>query len=640
MFFYFFCFSLSKRIQRIFELNVSLPTLDMRVEFDKLSNNTAITSSKANNKEKVTIPAFLKCNGVVYKTRILGPKSFSGIETKKVVFPSSLRLIGAEAFANSLIEEITLPDSLTFIDKFAFCNCSNLKFANLSAVYIDDLPEGCFMNCYNLERILLPRVEVIGNSSLESTKVGNDLSIPMSVFAIAERAFFNCTNITVLDLRYTEVTTIESYAFANCANLATIILPHGTKNVYSNIIENTEVTSICVPEDIEKIGKNAFLNTKLRSITSESRSYTVFNDTLYFTPENGKEKSQLIFVPPAFSTQTYRVNRTTEEIMKFAFAKSRIQTILIPLSVRIIHKFAFYSSSISKIQFMHSRTSYSMETIEEGAFYKCQNLTHVDFSVIGIIEIPARCFYKCTSLQTFAFPPKTQAIGSEAFSYTSITNITIPTRTNTIIPGAFSHCHKLVNITLGKGNLVYEISRGILYDYYNNSLLCYPAGLKFRHYTIRPKTLRIAPYAFTDAKLNTVTFNKELVRIGSYAFQGAHLENIVLPESIRFIGTAAFANCTKMTAADMDNATVTILSDYTFEGCSSLENVLLPFALTTFKSFCFRGCSALKVVYFDGTTNIGGTGVFPHEVKVYVTDSYPPNRFLGLKVIHDNKIGQ
>ena len=118
----------------------------------------------------------------------------------------------------------------------------------------------------------------------------------------------------------------------------------------------------------------------------------------------------------------------------------------------------------------------------------------------------------------------------------------------------------------------------------------------------------------------------------------SNLRSICLPESLRFLGVGVFSNCTYLKAADMDNATVSIMPDYAFDGCISLQSVLLPFALSEFKKDCFRGCTSLTVVYYDGTTSIGGTNVFPNNTKVYVTDSYPPNTFLGLPTNIDYKL--
>ena len=613
--------------------------MDATVKFDKLSNNIAITKSVSKNFSEVTIPAYIKFKNITYKTRILGPNAFSGLQAKKVVFPSSLKLIGFGCFSNSYIEEITLPDSLTAIDPYAFCNCTHLMYVNMSNLWIDELPEGCFMNCYHLETILLPRAETICQKALQSTSIRNDgFAIPRTVLSIQEYAFFNISNFFSLDLSITEITLIGSYAFASCYNLSSIILPPNLATIYSNVIENTNITSITIPSSIKTIGKNAFLNKKLERIYSESESFTVFNNTLFYTPPGRANKSQLYFVPPATDATVYRVKRSTEEIMRFAFAKSQIHTMIIPLSVRIIHKYAFYDSNISLLQFQHSRTGMTLEFIEEGAFYKCQQLTNIDFSFIDIIQIPDACFSKCTRLESFTFPHKLQFIGAEAFSYTGLKAITIPSEVMTIVPGAFSNCLSLRNISVAKGNIAYEVHRGILYDYVNSSLLVYPPTFKKRHLNLRPKTLRISAYAFSNARLETISINNEVRRIGSYAFQHSNLRSICLPESVRFLGTGVFSNCTFLKAADMDNATVSIMPDLAFDGCTSLQSVLLPFALIEFKSNCFRGCVSLSVVYYDGTTSIGGTNIFPNNTKVYVTDSYPPNTFLGLPTNIDYKL--
>ena len=114
------------------------------------------------------------------------------------------------------------------------------------------------------------------------------------------------------------------------------------------------------------------------------------------------------------------------------------------------------------------------------------------------------------------------SVGSCAFKdFSGLNIVSIPSTVSSIGKNAFSGCYSLINLTI-------------------------PDGVK---------------------------------SIGEGAFKKIGLESMTVPSSVEEIGT--FAECSSLKNVDM-YANVSEVSSYAFEGCSSLESVILPPTSHTF----------------------------------------------------------
>lgn len=116
-------------------------------------------------------------------------------------------------------------------------------------------------------------VVVIQNFAFKDCSNVTSVLIPSSIKSIGINAFENCSNITEITIPE-GVTLIGNNTFKGCEKLASVTLPTSLESIGANAFAGcTSLTSIVLPKNIQEIGANAFANcTKLATIE-------VFGDT-------------------------------------------------------------------------------------------------------------------------------------------------------------------------------------------------------------------------------------------------------------------------------------------------------------------------------------------------------------------------
>lgn len=181
--------------------------------------------------------------------------------------------------------EVTIPDGVTIISSAAFRDCEKLKTVILpeSLTLID---EYAFYNCYKLKKINIPnKVKKIGFWAFKHTGL-TSVTIPNSVKKVDFAAFAWCRNLRKVKILNDE-TCIMPDTFKSCPKLADengfVIVKnvlwdyYGTDSevtvpsdvriidnyVFSNgYFEESNLTSIILPDGLEIIGWNAFSRCK------------------------------------------------------------------------------------------------------------------------------------------------------------------------------------------------------------------------------------------------------------------------------------------------------------------------------------------------------------------------------------------
>ena len=188
----------------------------------------------------------------------------------------------------------------------------------------------------------------------------------------------------------------------------------------------------------------------------------------------------------------------------------------------------------------------------------------------SVTSIGLAAFSYC-SLTSITIPNSVESIGDSAFSYCSLTSITIPNSITSIGDNAFSYCSNLTNISVNKENKCFSSENGILFNKDKSELRCYPCGKKDESYIIP----------------NSVT------SIGDYAFiYCISLRRITIPNSITSIGDSAFSFCNSLTSITIPNS-VKSIGENVFIGCSSLRSIILPNSITSIGDNAFSYCSSL-----------------------------------------------
>ena len=243
------------------------------------------------------------------------------------------------------------------------------------------------------------------------------------------------------------------------------------------------------------------------------------------------------------------------------------------------------------------------------AYEEIKNLDNVTtgIRITGIVE-DAVVENIITIPQTI-FSYNVVEIGANAFeNNTSIVNIVIPNTITTIGASAFAGTTELQYVVLTEQNNISIIGNNA-FD--GSSIIAF-----------NTKAESVGEFSFDLINMAT---------IGNEAFARTTFDMVninALKESLKIenkIGTGIFKENTSLTNATLN--LVTNLTDYMFDGCTSLQNVVLyDSELTHFGKYAFRN-TALKIPGLDDANN---TLVFSDKVE-YIDEG----AFFGVKTLNE-----
>ena len=230
------------------------------------------------------------------------------------------------------------------------------------------------------------------------------------VTKIADNAFANNTNITSITIPNT-VTTIGNDAFKECLCVGgELIIPNSVKTIGDSAFEWCGITSLIIGNGVEEIDSQAF--SSCMSLTGE------------------------LVIPDSVKT----INSSAFEFC------SGLTSLKLGNSVTTIGFGAFYSCSGLTGELVIPD---SVKTVGSNAFYSCSSLTNVVIGN-GVTTIESYAFYKCSGLTSVVIGDSVETLGDSAFSVCSkLTSIIIPDSVLTIGAAAFSSCPVLANVVFG-----------------------------------------------------------------------------------------------------------------------------------------------------------------------------------------------
>lgn len=87
------------------------------------------------------------------------------------------------------------------------------------------------------------------------------------------------------------------------------------------------------------------------------------------------------------------------------------------------------------------------------------------------------------------------------------------------------------------------------------------------------------------------------------------LETVLLPQKITRIEQVAFRYCSSLKSVRIPNSVLS-MDSYCFEGCASLQNIVLPNSLNSISEFAFKDCSKLESITIPSNVKSIGNGIF------------------------------
>lgn len=269
----------------------------------------------------------------------------------------------------------------------------------------------------SLTHITIPEYIIYANKtyivkSIKSYAFNNctnlkSIILPNSIESIEHNAFTYCTNIKKI-LIPNSIFHIGNEAFSFCDSLSEINISTNITCINRNIFKCcNNLSSIYIPKNITSINCCAFSNCKkLSTITVDENNkvYTSMNGILF-----SKDKSVLYRYPPGNTNLQYTIPASVIIIEKYAFEHAKLTNITIPNSVYTIKDSAFYRCYYIKSLSLPE----SVKIIENNAFAYCNNLTTLNAS--EIISIGNFAFEECNNLRNINIGKNIKSIGYRAF---------------------------------------------------------------------------------------------------------------------------------------------------------------------------------------------------------------------------------
>lgn len=194
------------------------------------------------------------------------------------------------------------------------------------------------------------------------------------------------------------------------------------------------------------------------------------------------------------------------------------------------------------------------------------------------------------------------AIGSSAFSSSTITGVKLPDSVVTVEAMAFYYCTTLVEVTMGNAVEVIgdEAFEGCV-------------ALKVLNLNDNLKTIGTMAFGMCTS-LEGVDLPMNLQSLGKGAFGMSGIKSIVIPGSVQSIGEQAFTTCANLTNVVVEDGVKTI-GDEAFQSCTALAKIELPASLEEIGWDAFVSCSNIVIYAPSGSVAETYAGDFGHSFK-------------------------
>lgn len=329
--------------------------------------------------------------------------------------------IGDSAFKdNTFIKTVTICDGIKIIGFDAFAFCCNLTRINIPNS-IEKIGSGSFYYCQQLERVDINDISAWSQIEFVDMYSNPLYSDPYLIPFDKERTLY--LNGEVVENIEIEkgISKINSYAFAFCNSVKSVVLPEGISSIGDFAFYNCKnLTEIVVPESLAWIGGRAFSYTTIKNVFISDIEAWCNLKICDCDGEMNPFSSASLYLNGILLSGELRIPDGTKEIRYEAFVGCEgLTSVSIPDSVTYIGS---------------------------GAFMWCESLSGVVLSN-NITSINDSTFYGCINLKDIMLPNNISYIGDSAFvACKSLNNIVISKNIKTIGQNAFNACDNLKSI--------------------------------------------------------------------------------------------------------------------------------------------------------------------------------------------------
>lgn len=253
--------------------------------------------------------------------------------------------------------------------------------------------------------------------------VKSTLVINKTVKHIADSCFYNCTNLTSINLD-DDIETIPNSAFVN-NGLTTIALPNNLITIGASNFKGCNISEVTIPNGVTEIQSSAFSNCANLLTVTIPNTVTTFGPNVFDTTPY---LDDLVLQNPLVIINNCAIT-----------GKTCTGAIIIPNNTTQITGSCFKgASSMTAITIPNS-----VNSIGSNAFEGCSSLTSINIPG-SVKKWPSQLFKDCTSLATITLNEGLEEIGVQPFNNVTtsghspiITEITIPSTVHNIATAAF-----------------------------------------------------------------------------------------------------------------------------------------------------------------------------------------------------------
>ena len=511
------------------------------------------------------------------------------------LIPQGIIAIGKEAFCNCRnVECIILPESLKYIGDYAFWGCQNLCYIVLPKS-IEMFGEKVFplpsLN-HKEEELLEPRLQrkvspaclviIVPDGYKEYyQKLLPDYSEYIKNISIVVNSTSTDSSPLLLDLAKV-VKVRNDKLFQHNGQEENFTIPYGTTIICDKAFQgNKHLRKVTIPDTIELYGICIF--DKCENL-----------ETIEFPP-NIKQ------IPNGFLSECKKIKKiklpeSITSIGSKAFSHcTSLEVIQIPAYVEKLGDYCFACcEELEEIQLPSSITS-----LGHSCFAYCKKLKKI-YIPPSVTELGDYCFAHCEELEEIQLPSSITSLGRSCFEYcNSLKSIIIPNNVGIIGEDIFQSCIGLEHVTIS--NKVIQIPSH-----------AFNGCRALRDINLPDNLIHIDCMAFGKcSSLRKITLPSQLESIGWGAFSESGLEELYLPSSVKSVGYSAFKECNSLKNVDiLLNTSLKKLDKFTFEGCSSLEKIIIPEAISDIGEWTFAKCTSLKKILLPSTIKRIGNGLF------------------------------
>lgn len=381
-------------------------------------------------------------------------------------------------------------------------------------------------------------VETLGIASLYSTQL-KEIKIPESIKTLNRHCFSFNEKLEKIDMSNTKLTDIPPMCFAECRALTEVAFSPDTINLDLGAFMNcASLKNVTLPEKLDFIGQSAFQGTAISEIVIPKSVTKINYSAIGYDEDENVIPGTVIVGEPGSIAEIYATDSDAE--------------------YEVENDFTFVSLSVYEKQKEYEALDRKFSGFYEYAVVDGEGMITICNDVADVVEVPAEidgvkitsiyygAFLSCSS-KNIVLPDTVTKIDENVFPE-HLEHLTISGNCTEIAgEEPFLMLPYLQSITVTEGDGAYSSLDGVLYNKDKSCLIAYPAMKLGEEFTTPESVKEIAKSGFNyNINLKKVKLTA-VETIGEYAFEGCTaLEEAILPDTLKKVDKNAFLGCSSM----------------------------------------------------------------------------------------------